>query len=184
MNTDLSTLKMPLSVRIGLLVLLAAYGVYNVLYPDHFGLLDHVDLAIHEAGHLVFAPFGEYMGFLGGTIFQLVVPLTFCGYFAYRGDRFGASVVLWWVAQNFWNIAPYVKDARAQMLPLVGGGVHDWEYILSQWGWLQYDQDVGQAVFAFGVLLFSMSIMIGVMNLRAPEPVPQPVEAPGPLRLR
>jgi len=39
-------------------------------------------------------------------------------------------VALWWVAQNLWNISVYVKDARAEELPLVGGGEHDWNYLL------------------------------------------------------
>ena len=30
-------------------------------------LLDGVNLAIHETGHLVFGPFGEFIGFAGGT---------------------------------------------------------------------------------------------------------------------
>ena len=44
-----------------------------------------------------------------------------------------------WLMQNFLNIARYMADARAQVLPLVGGGEHDWAHILSRWGSLQAD---------------------------------------------
>lgn len=49
----------------------------------------------------------------GGTLFQLIVPLAFVVYFWRRGDRHAASVPLWWVGQNCWNIARYVADAHA-----------------------------------------------------------------------
>jgi hypothetical protein len=44
-----------------------------------------------------------------------------------------------WFFENFWNIARYMADARAQVLPLVGGGEHDWTEILTRWGVLQLD---------------------------------------------
>ena len=60
------------------------------------------------------------MNVLGGTLFQLIVPLTFAGYFAMKHDWHAATVPLWWTGQNCWNIARYISDARAQDLPLVG----------------------------------------------------------------
>ena len=89
-----------IAARHALLAFLAVYGFVIMRDPDYFGLLDNVDLAIHETGHLVFAPFGEWMTAFGGTLFQLVVPLTFVGYFLRRGEWFGGSVCLWWVAHD------------------------------------------------------------------------------------
>ena len=61
-------------------------------------------------------------------------------------------MVLWWIGQNFWNISVYVKDARSMELPLVGGGYHDWNYLLDAVGLLHRDQQTGQVVFGLGVL--------------------------------
>jgi hypothetical protein len=130
-------------------------------------LVDNVDLPIHETGHLVFSPFGEFMQFLGGTLFQLIMPSVFVGYFLKRGDRHAASVALWWVAQNFWNISVYVRDARNQDLDLVGGGEHDWAYILAHMGWLKQDQVIGQRVWAVGVILYLVAICGGLFALTA-----------------
>ena len=47
--------------RLALTSALAAYGWFLATHPGHFGFIDNVDLAIHETGHLVFAPFGEFM---------------------------------------------------------------------------------------------------------------------------
>ena len=112
------------AAKAALTVILAVYGTTIILNPGRFRLLDNVDLAIHEAGHVFASPFGEFVMFAGGTLFQLVVPITFLVHFLRRGDRYAASVLLWWVAQNLWNISTYVRDARSQALPLVGGGEH------------------------------------------------------------
>ena len=149
-------------LRLALTACLALYGVACLRHPERYGLLDGVDLAIHETGHIVFGPFGEFVGFLGGTLMQLLMPLAFVAYFVRRGDRHAATVAVWWVAQNLWNISVYVRDARAQELPLVGGGEHDWAYLLGTMGWLTRDQEIGRAVHAAGVLAFVAAIAGGV----------------------
>jgi hypothetical protein len=49
-----------------LTVALLVWGLYDLAHPARGTLLDGVDLAIHETGHLVFGPFGEFVGFAGG----------------------------------------------------------------------------------------------------------------------
>lgn len=70
---------------------LAVYGAWCALKPDQFHFLDALDLPIHETGHLVFAWGGEVITALGGTLFQLIVPLAFVVYFWRRGDRHAAT---------------------------------------------------------------------------------------------
>src|SRR5690349_17661162 len=94
--------------RLALTVVLALYAIPLMRHPESGSFLDGIDLAIHETGHLVFGPFGEVIGFAGGTLFQLIVPATFVLYFAKRGDQHAATVALWWIAQNLWNISVYV----------------------------------------------------------------------------
>ena len=137
------------------------YGAFLALHPDHVGWLDGVDLAIHEAGHPLFGVFGEFIGFLGGTLMQLLMPSLFVWYFTRRGDRHAATVALWWVAQNLWSVSVYVKDARAEELPLVGGGEHDWNYLLGRLGLLGQDQLLGEAVRFAGVLLYLWACLRG-----------------------
>jgi hypothetical protein len=138
---------------------LGFYGILCLRAPHEFGIVDAVNLAIHETGHLVFTPFGEFMHFLGGTLFQLIFPLLFVAYFARQGDRFAAWVTCWWVAQNLWNISVYVADARALELPLVGGGEHDWAYLLGRLGMLQHDVGLSRAVHFAGVALFGWAML-------------------------
>jgi hypothetical protein len=155
---------MNVTVRRVFTLLLLAYGLYDLAHPGRGTLLDGVDLAIHETGHLVFAPFGEFIGFAGGTLFQLIMPLTFVVYFVRRSDRHAASVALWWVGQNCGHIAWYVADARAQELPLVGGGEHDWNYLLGELRLLAQDQTIARAIVVTGVLLVLGSAAWGLMT--------------------
>ena len=141
-----------------LVLALTVYGIVSIRTPETFRLLDHVDLAVHETGHLVFAPFGEFLTVLGGSLFQLIVPALFVGTFWRRGDRFAAFIACWWVAQSSWNLARYIADARAQELPLVGGGEHDWAYLLTSLGWLPHDTLIAGMVRGAGVLLFGLAM--------------------------
>jgi hypothetical protein len=147
--------------RLALTAALGLYGGFLVLHPGTYGWLDSLDLAIHEFGHPLFGIFGEFIGFLGGTLMQLLMPAAFVAYFWRRGDRHAATVALWWVAQNLWNIAVYVQDARAEELPLVGGGEHDWNYLLGRLGLLNQDRLIGGGVRVLGVLVYIWSCVIG-----------------------
>jgi hypothetical protein len=148
-------------LRLALTAFLAVYGLVLALHPERYGWLDSLDIAIHEVGHPLFGVFGEFLGALGGTLMQLLMPALFVWYFRRHGDRHAATVALWWVAQNLWNISVYIKDARAEELPLVGGGEHDWAYLLDRLGLLEQDQLIGGAVYFAGLLLFGWSSLRG-----------------------
>ena len=152
----------PAYARLALTIVLALYAIPLVRHPESGSFLDGIDLAIHETGHLVFGPFGEIIAAAGGTLFQLIVPAVFVWYFAKRGDRHAATVPLWWIAQNLWNISVYVRDARVQELPLVGGGEHDWAFLLGRFGVLAHDQGIGRSVHAIGVVMCLVAVASGI----------------------
>jgi hypothetical protein len=162
---------MNVTARRCLSVALLIYGVYGLRHQGEGTLLDGVDLAIHETGHLVFGPFGEFIGFAGGTLFQLLMPTFFLIYFLRRSDQYAASVALWWIGQNCGHIAVYVADARAQELPLVGGGEHDWDYLLGRLGLLARDHTIARAITAVGYLLVVAAAVWGLVSAakQAPE---------------
>lgn len=147
-------------LRIAFILFLVVYGVICMTSPEKGRLLDSLDLAIHETGHLVFAPFGDFMSLLGGTLFQLIMPGAFVAYFLRRGDRYAAGVVLWWVAQNLWNISVYAADARSRLLPLVGGGEHDWHLMLLRLGWLEQDWLVARVIHFAGMVVFGVGMYV------------------------
>ena len=119
-----------------------------ILQFDFVPILDHVNLAFHEAGHLFFGLLGEVMHWLGGTLGQFVFPIACLIHFLRREQLLQAAACALWACENLRYVAAYVADARAQQLPLVGGGEHDWAWLLGRWGLLESDQRIA------GVLVF------------------------------
>ena len=156
-------------VRIAFLVLIAVYALARVRNPEYWDPLDDLNLAVHEAGHLVFSAFGETLTILGGSAFQVMVPLAFVGYFVWTKQRYAAAVTMSWVGVNLLNVARYIGDARAQLLPLLGGedSIHDWWYLLINWDLLPRDTVIARWVHFFGVVAFLTSMLAGFRTLKA-----------------
>lgn len=111
-------------------------------------VLDGANLLFHEAGHLVFGVFGPTPALYGGTLGQLSFPLIFTAAFAGRRDPVGCAACALWFFENWLSIGRYAGDARAQVLPLVGGGEHDWHAILTRWHALSSDRLIASAAHA------------------------------------
>lgn len=111
---------------------------YRASFDGFIPVLDHANLAFHEAGHVFFGIFGPTLNLYGGTLGQLVFPVVVTVSFWRKGALVSAALALLWLFQNFLNIARYMADARAQQIPLVGGE-HDWFNILSRWSALSSD---------------------------------------------
>jgi hypothetical protein len=123
-----------------------------------------INLPFHEAGHIIFSPFGSFMMSLGGSLTQVLIPLVCAVEFVRRDDWFGAAVGIWWAGQNLIDLAPYIADARALQLVLLGGFTgaqvegHDWEAILTALGWLRYDRTLGYTAHWAGGLMMCASV--------------------------
>jgi hypothetical protein len=127
-----------------------------------------INLPFHEAGHVVFLPFGRFMTILGGTLGQILMPLICLGTFLIKTrDPFGAAVALWWTAESMMDIAPYINDARALDLMLIGGVTgketdgHDWNNILTMLNLLEWDHRLAHLTYNVGVLLMLGSFLWG-----------------------
>jgi hypothetical protein len=130
--------------------------------------LHGVNLVFHEAGHVLFLPFGQFLQALGGSLMQVLVPvICLIAFLRENTDRFGASLALWWAGENLLDLAPYIADARALELVLLGGFTgaevegHDWEAILSALGWLEYDRVLGLTTHGLGVVTMIGALVWG-----------------------
>ena len=136
---------------------------YNVMPFMHL-----INLPFHEAGHIIFSPFGRLIMFLGGTLGQLLIPLICAvALLLSYGQNFGAAACLWWFGQNFLDVAPYINDARALNLILLGGVTgketdgHDWENILRTLGWLKHDHLLAKLAYSTGLVLMILALAWG-----------------------
>lgn len=158
--------------RATLLALIAFYGFKLALMDipswEMASSLIHLPMVpIHEFGHLLFRPFGEFMMLLGGSLFQIGLPLVFGGVFLFRNrDPFAASVMLWWSAVAVMDIAPYIYDARFPRHVLLTGrtgdtGAHDFIDTLGDLGLLNQAQAIGRGAHAVGLLAMLASLAWG-----------------------
>jgi len=132
------------------------------------------NLVFHEAGHIILIPLGSFMSTLGGSLFQVLIPVICLAAFLRQRNGFAASVMLWWAGQNLIDLAPYINDARAQRMQLLGGvtgrdvpGYHDWNNLLTRLGLLEYDQTLARASHFLGVVAIVLALAWGgVLLLR------------------
>ena len=141
--------------------------------PIGQSFMHSVNLVFHEAGHVIFTPFGRFLTILGGTLGQWLIPfIVMCAFLLQTRDTYAATIGLWWLGQSFMDAAPYINDARAGQLILLGGvtgrshpGYHDWENILRDLGWMQYDHTIAGIVNVIGVVLMLISFVWGAYVL-------------------
>jgi hypothetical protein len=164
--------------RCALYLAFALWGLYFVsldLRSNEIGasFMHRVNLVFHEAGHVVFMPFGHFMMVLGGTLGQLLMPIIAGVALLYKNrDAFGASLALWWLGQSLMDIAPYINDARDLQLMLLGGGtgqdrpgMHDWENILLDLGMIEHERGIALAAERLGELVLLLGLAWGARTL-------------------
>ncbi|HEB88446.1 MAG TPA: hypothetical protein ENI85_02655 [Deltaproteobacteria bacterium] len=142
-----------------LVVLLVPYVAWLAFaYDIHF--LDGANLLFHEAGHLFFGLLGRTFHFLGGTLGQLFFPVACALHFLQTRRFFEAWIMGIWLAESLMNTARYLGDARAQSLPLVGGHIHDWNWLLARWGLLEYCESIAATLQLLAVAI-AIACLVG-----------------------
>lgn len=168
-------------IALGLLTLWSGF-LFAYDYQDGeigMSFMHNILLPIHEAGHVLFIPFGEFMTILGGSLFQLALPLGIgIAFFIINRDNFGAAIGLWWASVSLIDLSPYIYDALHPQLTLLGGqtgedGPHDWIYLLGRLGQLNHAQGWGAFAHAVGGL-FMVLALVWAATLLWRQPVTKP----------
>ena len=129
-------------------------------------------LIFHEAGHVIFRILGEWMGVLGGTLGQLLMPLVLAGALLVKNrDTFGGALGLWLFGVSLLDVAPYMYDALDPQLTLLGGGTgqdsfHDWIYLFESMNALARSQATGRAAHMLGALVVLLALAWAAWILR------------------
>ena len=148
--------------------LLSVYFLWIAYDPMQGSFLDNVDLAIHETGHLLFRILGEFMGIAGGSLFQVIVPAVFVGYFLWQESYYSAAIVLLWVGQSILNVWVYAADAVVMQLVLTSGftgsegSFHDWNYLLTSTGLINYTKTVAGLIRFAGTVTILAAVALSV----------------------
>jgi hypothetical protein len=168
-------------MRLGLLL---PFGLYALFFAKHYNVSDFindppaimrfihgVNLIFHEAGHILFMPFGRFMTILGGSLNQILIPAVIAGYFGFKGQKYSGAITLFWVGENFWDVSIYASDGRDAILPLLGGGdtdSHDWLNLLSMMGITDHAKLVGSCLYAVGTLIYISAIGLTIYFSQKP----------------
>ncbi len=156
-------------LRVVLLAALALWGLVLISLDYRSGemgssFLHGPLLLFHEAGHVLFRLFGEWMTILGGTLGQLLMPAIIVVAFLWKNrDPLGAAVGLWLLGVSLLDVAPYMFDAFDPQLMLLSGatgeqGGHDWIYLFSSMGLLQRAPLIGALTHKLGALVLLLSL--------------------------
>lgn len=135
------------------------YFLWCAYDPYQWHLIDGVNLVLHEAGHFLFRIFGDFITIAAGSLFQVIMPAIFVGYFCYQRQFYSASLVLFWVGESILNVSVYAGDAVAQQLPLLGGEgtIHDWNYLLGSLNLLSATTPIAGMIRLLGTIVIALA---------------------------
>ena len=144
--------------RIVLLIVILWVVWSSIVQRTPYIFLDNVNLLFHEAGHILFIPFGQFMTILGGSLMQLLVPISvFCSFLLKR-DLDGVAFALLWFGESLINLSYYIADGQKMLLPLLGEG-HDWNYLLGRLHQLPNAELIGNGTYWMGASVVIGSLM-------------------------
>ena len=136
-------------------------------------------LPIHEAGHFMFKFFGRTLYILGGSFWQIALPLLWF-LVALKKRSHVAPFALFWVGENFMDVSLYIRDAPFRWLPLLGGHAsrHDWYNLLSDFDMLDSAETLANITYYSGAAVCLGAIGAGLYLAAASFLRPEPVVSP------
>ena len=149
-------------------VLLSIYFLSIAYAPLNGSFLDLIDLPIHETGHLLFRPFGQFLMVAGGSLFQVMMPAVFVVYFIWHEKYYSAAIVFFWVGQSILNVFVYAQDAIVMQIVLTSGltgsegSFHDWNYLLTETGLIDSTKKVAGLIRLLGTLCIITASVLAV----------------------
>lgn len=152
-------------VRIALVALVSWYfWSYAQTFRYEWHFIDNINLIFHEAGHAIFFFLGEYVKIAMGSGLQVLLPLSLAIYFFFDSQRISSAICLMWSGQNLLNVSIYAGDAIRMQLPLLGGDnvIHDWNYLLSNAGVLQYTKIISEIIYWSGITFIGLGTLLGL----------------------
>jgi hypothetical protein len=134
--------------------------------PFFIMVMDMVDLFIHEAGHFFFSFFGQVIYYMGGSLFQIILPIVTLIVFARSSIR-SMSFTLFWIGENTVNVSIYIADAQWKRLPLISRhATHDWNWLCVHLNLLDSAESIGSVVNIVGIFICISAIGVGIYCVR------------------
>lgn len=159
------------SLKLIIYALLFTNGLSQLLQQDTWWFIQNVNLVFHEAGHIIFFLFGQFLYVLGGSLTEVLIPTGITVMFMLQQNWFSAACTSWWSMTAWLSVSIYATDAQERVLPLITGDInsHDWHWLLKQVNLLQYDDVVGGVFWfiALACLLFGAVLIAQDKHVKA-----------------
>lgn len=152
------------NIRLFITLLVCMYFWYYAKTYTQWHFIDNANLIFHEAGHTIFFFLGKFVQVAMGSGTQIIIPLLISLYFFFNNKKIEGAVTLLWLGQNFLNVSIYVGDAIGMQLELLGGDgvLHDWNYLLSVSGLLNYTSTISGLLYGIGVLMIFIGTILSL----------------------
>jgi len=167
--------KQAMSLPIMLYIVGWVFFVYLFVQLFNYGLAEQnnllvsglafINFGIHEVSHLVVFFLPTLIVAAAGSFGEIAFPALVMALAIRAKSYFAAIFAALWTMLAMHSVGRYMADARAQALPLMGPGEsiqHDWNYIFSQLGTLQYDTLIGGSVRTAGTVLGISALILGL----------------------
>lgn len=133
-------------------------------------VISGVNFGVHELGHFLFIPFGEFMTILGGSLLQVLFPLIWFGIALHRKWFFAATMMLCWTGLSLIDVSIYAADAQVRLLPLVTlnsdyDEAHDWYQILTRLNMLEHTDTIARMLRLVGMVAAALGLILGAVLL-------------------
>jgi len=154
-------------VRLPMLIWFARIAWGHWSSPEYESFLGGINLGIHEFGHLICSPFGQFVTVAGGSFVQCLVPVISIFMFRRQEDYFAFAFSSLWLGTNLHGVSRYIGDARKLQLDLVSpfGGdgevIHDWNFLLNRMGLLHFEVEIAAVVRVTSYLFLLAGVLWG-----------------------
>lgn len=161
-----------------LLIILGREWIKFLSDPLYSSWFSALTLGLHELGHLLFRPFGEWLMVAGGSITQVAAPLIAAALLFRQPDFFAIAVCGGWLSTSLFEMATYMGDASTLEFDVVTIGgeepitPNDWRYMLESMGLLLWDQRLAHALRIAASVVMLASLAFGcwlLWKMRKPD---------------
>lgn len=137
------------------------------LSPFYF-FIDNFLLIVHEAGHTLFGFFGwRFLAILGGTLFEILLPMLIFVYGWWNYHRFVAQLGLLLTAYAWIESSAYAADAVARRMPLIGNlpkSAHDFYNLFTMQGVLDDYMFYAWLMYWIGVIILILFFLYPLLE--------------------
>jgi len=141
--------------------------ILKQIFTLYFFIANQTLGIIHESGHGVcyILPCPEFIMVLNGTVFQLLFPAGIAYYYKRKGNRFAMYIAFFFVGFSLHYTAWYISTAHEGLyLPasksfLGVDAYHDFNYLLTAMGLMQYESFIAGLTRFIAYLLMIVSVI-------------------------